>query len=327
MQKDERLRLLAENIVKNSITLKKGEKVYIEAFSASTKGLLEELIVAVTKAGGVPFYFFNDNYFVKSLLDNATPKQMEEFGKLHAELMGKMDAYIGLRGYDDVFALADVAEKQMRLYRQYFMNPVHHAIRVPKTKWCVLRYPNDTMAAMSRMSTKAFEDFYFDACLLDYSKMKKAMEPLAKLMKKTDKVWIKAPGTDVRFSIKGIGAKSCFGDRNIPDGEVFSAPVKDSINGVVQFNTDTTYQGEFFSNIRLEFKSGKIVKGSSMANDAKFQKILDSDAGARFMGEFALGVNPYVTHPILDILFDEKIAGSFHMAIGNSYDDMDIGNK
>ena len=327
MQKDPRLRQLAENIIKNSVELKKGEIIYIEAFGESTKDLLDEFVVAATKAGGVPFYFFNDNAFVRDFVANASAKQMEEYGKLHAGLMEKANAYIGLRGHDDVFALSDVSEKQMALYQKHFMIPVHHALRVPKTKWCVLRYPNNTMAAMSRMSTRAFEDFYFEACLLDYSKMKKAMKPLEKLMKRTDKVHIKAPGTDLKFSIKNIGAQPCFGDRNIPDGEVYSAPVKNSINGVIQFNTDTTYNGEFFSNIRLEFKDGKIVKGTSLANNEKFQSILNLDAGSRYMGEFALGVNPYVTHPILDILFDEKISGSLHMAIGNSYDDMDNGNK
>lgn len=327
MRKDDRLRRLAENIIKNSVELKKGETIYIEAFGESTRDLLDEFIIVATKAGGVPFYMFNDNAFVRDFVSNASAKQMEEYGKIHAGLMERAQAYIGLRGNDDLFALADVNEKQMALYQKHFMIPVHHALRVPKTKWCVLRYPNNTMAATSKMSARAFEDFYFNACLLDYKKMKKAMEPLVKLMKKTDKVRIKAPGTDLTLSIKGIGAQPCFGDRNIPDGEVYSAPVKNSINGVVQFNTDTTYNGEFFSNIRLEFKDGKIVKAGSLANDARFQKILDLDAGSRYMGEFALGVNPHITHPILDILFDEKISGSFHMAIGNSYDDMDNGNK
>lgn len=327
MEIDKRLRQLAENILKNSVNLKKGEKVYIEAFGESTKSLMNEMIAVATQLGGVPFYFFNDNSFVKNFVENASAKQMEEYGKMHAGLMAQADAYIGVRGYDDVFCLADVSSKQMELYQKYFHLPVHSKIRVAKTKWCVLRYPNNSLAALSRMSTRAFEDFYFDACLLDYSKMKKAMEPLNKLMKKTDKVKIVAPGTNLEFSIKGIGAISCFGDRNIPDGEVYSAPVKNSINGYVQFNTDTVYNGEFFSNIYLEFKNGKIVKAKSLANDEKFQRILDSDAGARYMGEFALGVNPYITHPILDILFDEKISGSFHMAIGNSYDDMDNGNK
>ena len=321
MQKDERLKKYAENIVKNSVELKRGERVFIEGFSDSVKDLFNEIIVATTKAGAVPFWYFNDNAFIKSFVDNASEKQMEAFGKMHAEVMGKCDAYIAVRGYDDMFMMADIKPKQMQMYQKLFYTPVHFDIRVPKTRWVVMRYPNNTMAALSRMSTTAFEDFYFNACLLDYKKMGKAMLPLKKLMDKTDKVRLVAPGTDLSFSLKGLKAVICDGDRNLPDGEVYSAPVKNSINGVIQFNTDTVYEGEYFSNIRLEFKDGKIVKGTSTANNDKFQRLLNHDAGSRYMGEFAIGVNPYVTKPMLDILFDEKIAGSIHMAIGNSYDD------
>ena len=190
-----------------------------------------------------------------------------------------------------------------------------------------MRYPNPAMAALSRMSLKEFEDFYFDACLVDYRKMEKELQPLKKLMDRTDKVRIVAPGTDISFSIKGIGSVICCGHRNIPDGEVYTAPVKNSVNGVVQFNTDTIYNGIFFSNIRLVFKDGKIIEASSLVNNDKLQKILDQDEGARYLGEFSFGMNPFITKPILDILFDEKIAGSFHMAIGNAYTTADNGNR
>ncbi len=322
MEIDVRLVKMAEQIVKKSLKLKKGEKVFIEGFSNSVKDLFNEVIKQATKAGAVPFWYFNDNNFIKSFVSVANEEQMKEFGQFHAEIMAKCDAYVGIRGYDDMFLLSDVKEKQMHLYQQYFYNPVHFDIRVPKTRWVVMRYPNNTMSALSRMSTEAFEDFYFKACLVDYQKMGKAMKPLQKLMDKTDKVRIVAPGTDLEFSIKGLGSVICDGQVNLPDGEVYTAPVKNSINGVIQFNTDTVYEGEYFSNIRLEFKDGRIVKGTSAANNDKFQKLLDIDAGSRYMGEFALGVNPFVTKPMLDILFDEKISGSLHMAIGNSYEDV-----
>lgn len=322
MQKDERLIKYAESIVKNSVKLKKGEKVFIEGFSNSVRDLFEEIIKAATKAGAVPFWYFNDNAFIKSFVENANEAQMKSFGEFHAGIMEKCDAYIAVRGYDDMFMMSDIKHKQMQMYQKLFYTPVHFNIRVPKTRWVVMRYPNNTMAALSRMSTEAFEDFYFNACLVDYKKMGKAMVPLKKMMDKTEKVRIVSPGTDLSFSIKGLGAVICDGELNLPDGEVYTAPVKNSINGVIQFNTDTTYEGEYFSNIRLEFKDGKIIKGTSMANNDKFQKLLNHDEGSRYTGEFAIGVNPYVTKPLLDILFDEKIAGSIHMAIGNSYDDI-----
>ena len=321
MQVDDRLIKMAEQIVKKSVKVKKGEKVFIEGFSESVKTLFDEVIKQVVKAGGVPFWYFNDNAFIKSFAEKASKEQMQEFGKMHAEIMKQCAAYIGIRGYDDMFQLSDVSEKQMHLYQHEFYNPVHFEVRIPKTRWVVMRYPNNTMSALSRMSTKSFEDFYFNACLVDYAKMAKAMLPLKKLMDKTDKVKIIAPNTHLEFSIKNLKAVACTGEMNLPDGEVYTAPVKDSINGVIQFNTDTVYEGEYFSNIRLEFKDGKIVKGTSMANNDKFQKLLNLDAGSRYMGEFALGVNPYITKPMLDILFDEKISGSLHMAIGNSYSD------
>lgn len=327
MKKDQRLYQLAENVLRNSVKLKKGERIYIEAFGASTLDLMEIFIEKATQMGGIPFYFYNDEHLLRAVIQNADETQMKAFGEAYRSQMSKSDVYIAIRGYDDLFAMSDVSQKQMNLYMKYYFNPVHRETRIPKTRWCVMRYPNQSMAALAKMSQRGFEDFYFDACLVDYAKMAEAMEPLKKLMERTDLVKIVAPGTDLEFSIKGIPVIKSFGEANIPDGEVFTAPVKDSINGVVQFNTDTTFNGVFCSNIRLEFKDGKIVKAVSLANDDKLQEILATDCGARYMGEFALGLNPGIMHPILDILFDEKIGGSFHMAIGNSYDVAPNGNS
>jgi aminopeptidase len=182
------------------------------------------------------------------------------------------------------------------------------------------------MAQAAGMSTEAFEDLYFDVCTMDYSKMAKAMVPLEKRMKSADRVQIKAPGTDLSFSIKGIGAKVCKGDRNIPDGEVFSCPVKDSINGTIQFNTPTLYSGTRFENVRLTFRQGRVVEADG-SNCKKLNDILDTDPGARYTGEFSLGFNPYIENPMCDILFDEKIAGSLHLTPGQAYEECDNGNR
>ena len=321
MKIDERITKLAENILKNSVELKKGEKIYIEAFSESTKDLFNEFIRIAAKMGAMPFYFYNDNSFVKNLVENSNPNQIEQYAKWHAGLMDEMDCYVAVRGYDDLFALSDIAPAKMKAYNQIYYNMVHFDRRIAKTRWCVMRYPNDTMAAVSKMSRKALEDFFFEACLVDYKKMGKAMKPLKDLMDKTDKVRIKGQNTDLEFSIKGLKAIVCDGKMNIPDGEVYTAPVKNSINGHIQFNTDTVYGGTFYSNVYLEFKDGKIIKAESRANNDKLQKQINVDEGARYMGEFAIGVNPYIRKEMLDILFDEKIACSLHMAIGNSYND------
>jgi len=214
----------------------------------------------------------------------------------------------------------------MRAYQQHWLQPVHLDLRVPKTKWVVLRWPTPSMAQQAQKSTEAFEDFYFDVCTLDYDKMEKAAEPLKALMEKTEDVQIKGPGTDLQFSITDIGVLHCSGTHNIPDGECYTAPIKDSVNGTIQYNTTSIYQGTTFSDVRLRLENGKIVEATAN-NTEKLNEILDSDDGARYIGEFALGFNPHITFPMLDILFDEKIAGSMHFTPGNAYDDADNGNR
>lgn len=238
--------------------------------------------------------------------------------------MKKMQAFIAIRGSANASENADVPSDTMAMYSR-ITRPVQN-YRVNKTRWCVLRWPSPSMAQAANMSTEAFEDLYFDVCTMDYAKMGRAMLPLLKRMENADRIHIKAPETDLTFSIKGIGAKMCKGDRNIPDGEVFSCPVKTSVNGIISFNTPTLYSGTKFENVRLEFNDGKIVKATSN-NTKKLNEILDTDAGARFVGEFSLGFNPYILNPMCDILFDEKIAGSMHFTPGQAYEECDNGNR
>lgn len=327
MKKDSRLEKLAQNIIKNSIKLQKGERVFIEAKGISTLPLMEEFVKAATLAGGVPHYSFNDDGLHKEFVTYATKEQMIAKAEIDKKIMESCDCYIGIRGSEDIFSSSDIPPEKQQDFSTLYYNPVHFGVRIPKTRWCIMRYPNASMSALSGMSQTQFEDFFFSSCLLDYSKMEKAMTPLVEIMKKTDKVHIKAPNTDLTFSIKNIPVIKCAGTVNIPDGEVFTAPVKDSINGYITFNTETMYNGIKFSNILLRFENGKIVEATSATNNNKLCDILDCDAGARFMGEFAFGVNPHINHPITDILFDEKISGSIHMAIGASYDDACNSNK
>ena len=238
--------------------------------------------------------------------------------------MKKMQAYIAIRGSENASETSDVPGGRMAMYSRVLRPVLNH--RVNKTRWCVLRWPTPSMAQAAGMSTEAFENLYFDVCTMDYRKMARAMAPLERRMSRTDRVHLKSPGTDLTFSIKGIGAKMCKGDRNIPDGEVFSCPVKDSVNGVIQFNTPTLYSGTKFENVRLEFANGKVVKATAN-NTKRLNEILDTDPGARYVGEFSLGFNPYILNPMCDILFDEKIAGSLHFTPGQAYEECDNGNR
>lgn len=323
--KDPRLVTLAKNLINYSCRLQPGEKVLIEAIGLE-KDFTEELVKQAYAAGALPFVTIKSKSIDRALLMNATREQIEMMAKFEAARMSEMDAYIGIRSDVNATETSDVPPERMKLYFKYFSEPVHSKIRVPKTKWVVLRYPSPSMAQSASMSTEAFEDFYFDVCNLDYSKMSKAMDPLVELLEKTDRAHIKGVGTDLTFSIKGLPAIKCSGEVNIPDGEVFTAPVKDSVNGFITYNTPALYQGYTYENIRLEFKDGKIVNATAN-NTEKINSVFDTDEGARYVGEFALGVNPYIEKPMKDTLFDEKIKGSIHFTPGSSYDNCYNGNK
>jgi aminopeptidase len=320
---DDRFEKLAKLLVEYSIRLKRNETVLIEAFDIPDEMTIA-LIRAVRKAGGVPFaqtYYTRVN---RALALEASDRQLNLMASHELARMKKMNAYIAVRGSNNITELSDVPPEKMKLIGRK-MRRVQDQ-RVKKTKWVVLRWPTPSMAQLAGMSTEAFEDFYFDVCTLDYRKLLPGMKTLKRLMEKTDRVQIKGAGTDLRFSVKGIPAVICGGDRNIPDGEVFTSPVKDSVEGHVTFNAPSIYQGIAFDGIRLEFKSGKIVDASSNETQ-KLNKILDSDLGARYIGEFSLGFNPRVFQPMRDILFDEKIAGSFHFTPGQAYEEADNGNR
>lgn len=322
---DKRNEILAHNLINYSVRLKKGEKLLIELIDEGME-LAQALIREAYKVGGIPFLTIKNLRMQRELLLGATKEQMEFCAEYETLRMKGMDAYIAIRGSENVSQLSDVPAQNMELYSKYWMKPVHSDIRVPKTKWCVLRYPNGAMAQLANMSSDAFSDFYYNVCNLDYNKMNKAMDALVKRMEKTDKVHIKGKGTDITFSIKNMPAVKCAGDCNIPDGEVYTAPVKNSVNGTITYNTPTIYQGTTFENISLTFADGKIVKASANHTE-KLNKILDTDEGARYIGEFSFGLNPYITFPMKDILFDEKISGSLHFTPGCAYEDADNTNR
>jgi aminopeptidase len=322
---DPRNTKLASNLINYSCELKEGERVLIEANGVETP-LIKELIKEAYKVNAIPFVSIKDNEVERELLIGTSKEQLDLRAKYEVSRMKDMDAYIGVRASNNSSELSDVPEEKMNLYNRYFRAPVHSDIRVPSTKWCVLRYPNYSMAQSADMSTEAFEEFYFNVCNLDYSKMSKAMDALVQLMNKTDRVRLVAPGTDLTFSIKDIPAIKCDGKANIPDGEVYTAPVKTSINGTLAYNTPSVYNGFTFTDIKFEFKDGKIINATAN-NSKRINEILDTDNGARYVGEFAIGVNPYILHPMKDTLFDEKIAGSIHFTPGASYDEAPNGNS
>lgn len=323
---DTRIQKLAKNLVNYSCRVKKGENVLINCNGTAPIPLVEEIIKEVYAVGGVPYAEIRTNTIERQLLMGATEEQYKMLAEIDTQKMSKMQAFIGVRGDDNSAELSDVPTEKLDIYSKFYSSPVHHDIRVPKTKWVVLRYPTPSMAQSAHQSLQAFEDFYFDVCTMDYKKMSDAMDKLVDLMNKTDKVHIKGEGTDLTFSIKDIPAVKCDGACNIPDGEVYSAPVKNSVNGTITYNTPSEYNSFTFENVKLTFKDGKIVDADANDKD-RITKVFDTDEGARYVGEFAIGVNPFILKPMKDILFDEKIMGSFHFTPGNCYEDAYNGNK
>ena len=322
---DLRITKLAKNLVNYSVAAKKGDKVLIEATDVNTV-LVTELIKAVYEAGAYPFVEVYKGKVNAALISGTSEEHCKLMADYALHRMEQMDCYIGVRGNENAFDMSGVPSDKMEMYKRIYSYPVHHETRVNKTRWVVLRWPNDSMAQLSGVPTDDFEDYYFNVCCMDYANMDKAMDALKALMDKTDKVRLVAKDTDLTFSIKDIPAIACDGQLNIPDGEVYTAPVRDSINGVITYNTPSLYQGFTFENVRLEFENGKIVKATAN-NTERLNQILDTDEGARYVGEFAIGVNPYILKPMKDILFDEKIMGSIHFTPGNCYDDAYNGNS
>ena len=320
---DSRYEKLARSILGYSVALKKGESILFDLVDTP-----DELAIAFVREArrrrAIPFVDIRRSKVSRAILNEIDQEQARLTREIELHRMKRMQAYVAVRGSENSSEFADVPSSRMGLFTREIRSVLNY--RVNKTRWCVLRWPTSSFAQAAGMSTEAFEDFYFRVCTMDYRRFAKAMKPLERLMAKTDRVEIKGPGTDLSFSIKGIGARMCRGDRNVPDGEVFSCPLKTSVNGTIQYNTPTLYAGTRFENVCLQFEQGKIVNAT--ANDTRrLNQILDTDPGARFVGEFSLGLNPHILNPMCDILFDEKITGSLHFTPGQAYEDCGNGNK
>jgi aminopeptidase len=323
---DTRIRKLAKLLIKHSCALEPGERILIEAI-----GVPNQMVIALIReakaVGCTPIVNIKDDQVIRELCSCYEADDVRLMADCELYTLKQMDAFIGIRGFMNISELSDVPEERLKRILEFYIRPVHLEQRNHHTKWVCLRWPTFSMAQRAGMSTEAFEDFYFDACTLDYAKMEAAMEPLVHLMQETDRVKIVGPGeTDISFSITGMSQCKYAGRHNIPDGELFTVPVRDSVDGRIHFNVPSTFYGTTFDDICIDFKNGKVVN-AKCNNTGKLSEILDQDAGARYVGEFAFGLNPHILKPMKDILFDEKIMGSVHLALGNAYKECDNGNR
>lgn len=324
---DKRYRELAQLLIHYSCRVQPGENVLIEQHGYED-ALAKELIRAVAEAGGRPQVRVWSEELERMWMKHAGREALQLAGKSDAALMAEMQAYIGIRQKNNLFALSDVSEEENYDFTMDYYRPVHFDHRIPHCKWVVMRYPNASMAQLAEMSTDLFEEFYFRVCNFNYEKLSKAMTPLKELMDGADRIDVVGKDVDLHFSVKGIGSIKCDGKMNIPDGEVYTAPVKDSVEGFITYNTLSPENGQVFNRVHLEFSHGKIIKSGCAGEGAStIEAILNTDPGARYIGEFAFGLHPFIEKPMRDTLFDEKIAGSFHFTPGCAYDDAFNGNK
>ncbi|MGI6433606.1 MAG: aminopeptidase [Sphaerochaetaceae bacterium] len=316
---------LARLLVTYSVELQKGENCLINAMDVPPS-MIEHLIEAVYEAGGNPLVNMSTIGIERALIGDSTQHSLQLWADIDAQRMARMDAFIGIRGIVNPREMANV-QQQYHSYMHLYDKPVHHDIRIPKTKWVVLRYPTQLMAYQAQMSTKEFEDFFYRVTVdVDYRAMDEAMQSAKAFLDRTDQVHIIGPKTDITFSIKGMGSVICAGKRNIPDGEIYSCPHKESVEGIITYNTPSTFNGHQYNQVQFVVRKGKIVEATGDDSE-KLNAVLDTDEGARYFGEFSFGCNPRIHHPMDNTLFDEKIAGSIHLTPGNAYQECDNGNR
>lgn len=324
--KDLRIGKFADVIINYSTGVKKGDIVQIDAFGVAAAPLVKEVYRKCLKKGAAYVdYNIGLPEMARTFYENADSEQLGYFPRHKLDFMKKVDVYIGIAASENAMEMAGVNQEIMVAYNK-LMRPITDE-RVKNSRWLVCRYPTQGMAQDAKMSLEEYEDFLFSACNIDWEKESVKQESLKNLMEGVERVRIRASDTDVSFSIKGMAAMKCDGHRNLPDGEVYTAPVRDSVEGFITYNCPSLYQGKEFNDVRLEFKKGKIVAASSTGMDLELNRILDTDEGSRYIGEFAIGVNRKITRPMRNILFDEKIFGSIHLTPGQCYDACNNGNK
>ncbi len=311
-------------IVDYSIDVQKNEKVLITTQTLKDRGFLAKLMDAIVRRGGIPVLEVKDPILGNYLNKISSEERIPLMQKLSEFEVDTFDSFISIRYNVNDYEGKDIPKDIQKKLGAALLKSSD--IRVNKRKWVLLNYPSELDAYKAKMPIEDFQQFAFDVMAVDYRKMSKLVEPLKKLMDKTDKVRIVSPGTDLTFSIKGMKSIPCTGECNIPDGELYSAPIKTSVNGKITYNTPCPYQGNIFHDVCLEFVNGKIISATCKENDEALNAIFDTDDGARYIGEFSLGFNPMILHPMGDILFDEKILGSLHFTPGRAYKDCYNGN-
>ncbi len=321
------IKKLIDVLFDHSLKIKEGEWLLIEGTGTCALPLMEELMHEAHKRGVRPFYRISDGRLNEVYIRSADEEMLKTDQQAQLTLMEKIDCWIGIRGIENIYALKNVDEKSLLLYNQMITEPVHLNVRTKK-RWVLLNYPSPSLAQSTKMTTREYEELWLKSSALNYSRLRELAAPLEELFEKTDQVHIKSSRMDFKLSISGMPYELCVGEKNIPDGEIFTAPVLDTPSGEYFCQATNFHSGNEWSGIRFKFEKGKVVEiDCETGNVNKLRRLIFDTPGAQYIGEFALGFNPYIRNPSADGLFTEKVAGSFHTALGNSYEDCGNGNK
>lgn len=316
---------LSQLIVNYSLRVEEGEKVLITSKTNKCNEFIKNLVNDIIIRGGCPVVKYIDNEISSVIYEKMTEDMTDLYAKIKENEVETFDSFIQILYNDNDYENNKMNTKMYNMLCKKTASV--DDIRINKRKWVLLNYPSKLDAYKANMNTEEFYKFAMEVMTIDYNYMNEILKPLKQLMEKTDKVRIVRDDTDLTFSIKNMPAIICAGEYNIPDGEIYTAPVKDSVNGYLTYNTPSPYRNNVFNNIRLEFKDGKIVKATCDGDNDKLNEIFDTDEGSRYIGEFSFGVNPKIKKAMGDILFDEKIYGSIHFTPGKCYENADNGNN
>ncbi len=318
-----KLQKLAGVIINYSIAVKKGEKILLRGYGFDSYPLIKELYREAVKAGAIQVDVrFSHDEMARIFFDHADEKQMTHLSELEKKVADSYDAMVQIVADENPYEMTDVDIKKIhkaQKARKSLSDILH------KKRWCLFYYPNLASAAFARKSLEEWEDFVLDSCLLDWKSEEVMQKKFVALMSKVKHVRIVGEETDLSLSVAGQKWKTCCGKCNLPDGEIFTSPVRTSVNGVIRYNLPTHYQSQDFDWVKLWLEDGKVVREESN-NQKALTDILNTDPGSRYYGEFAFGLNNNIQQATRQILFDEKMGKSLHMALGKCYDECPNGN-
>jgi aminopeptidase len=315
---DPRVTKLASILVKHSLRVKKDETVLIASSTELSKPLVLEVYREVMKAGAHPFTSIGFEETANIFYDMATQKQLAFFPDTKHFEAKNIDCFVNIRASANKKALSNVDPRVVG-ERSKVLSPISEEI-VNRKRWILTNFPTHSLAQEADMSLEEYEDFLYGATNIDWNKVKQKEMKLKGLLDKASEVRIVGKDTDLTLSIKGRKAIPCYGERNMPDGEVFLSPVESSAEGHIYYEMPAIFQGREVTGIRLRFKAGKVVEARADKNEDFLIAMLDTDKGARYLGELGVGVNYGIQKFTKDILFDEKIGGTVHLAVGRSYE-------